>query len=148
MAPEQVMRRKVGRRSDLYALGCTAYSLLTGRPPFDHPSSKQMLTAHVREEAPSIRSAGAKVPQELERLVAKMLAKLPKDRPHSAQDVVDALNRLESGMAIQPTRALRARRTRRQRSRSSSRRYGTFLVVILLGVAMAAVAALAWWKSR
>ncbi len=148
MAPEQVMRRKVGRRSDLYALGCTAYSVLTGRPPFDHPSSRQMLAAHVREPAPSIRSQGVKVPQELERLVSRMLAKLPKDRPQSAKDVVDALDRLESGMALQPTRALRAKRTRRQRSHSSSVRYRTFVAVVLFLIIGAAVAALAWWRLR
>jgi len=147
MAPEQVMRRKVGRRSDLYSLGCTAFSMLTGRPPFDHASSKQMLTAHVREPAPSIRSQGVKVPQDLERLVARLLAKLPRDRPHSAEDVVDALDRLESGMNLQPTRALRAKRTRRQRSRSGVVRYRSFVAVIVL-LMIAAAAALAWWRFR
>ncbi|MHC4852366.1 MAG: serine/threonine-protein kinase [Planctomycetota bacterium] len=143
MAPEQVMRRKVGRRSDLYSLGCFAFSMLTGRPPFDYPSSKQMLAAHVREPAPSIRSQGVKVPQELERLMGRLLAKLPAERPYCAKDVIDALDRLESGASMQPTRALRARRTRRQRSRSSSSRVMAVVVVIvvlLIGVA----AAFAW----
>ena len=112
MAPEQILRRKVGKRSDLYSLGCSAFAVLTGRAPFNYGSSKQMLRAHVRETVPSIRSQDIKVPQDLERLIARLLAKDPADRPKTAQDVIDVLDRLESGAPRQPTRALRARRAR------------------------------------
>ncbi len=147
MAPEQILHHKVGKRSDLYSLGCFAFSVLTGRPPFDYASSKQMLAAHVREAAPSIRSKGVRVPQELERLVGRLLAKQPAGRPQSAEDVVAALDRLESGNPRQPTRALRARRTRRQKTKTSSlRAMGVFAVILILLIAVTAL--FAWRYLR
>ncbi|NNK47743.1 MAG: serine/threonine protein kinase, partial [Gemmatimonadetes bacterium] len=86
MAPEVALgNRPVDRRADLYALGCVAYWLLTGRTPFEAPTAVAMLMQHVQDDvrAPSEVSELA-IPPELDRIVLDCLAKHPDDRPNDA----------------------------------------------------------------
>ena len=90
MSPEQGRGELVDARSDLYALGCILYVLITGRPPFlGSPSS--VLKAHRTEppEPPSRLVAG--VPAEIDQLVLSLLAKEPRDRIGFADDVARRL---------------------------------------------------------
>jgi serine/threonine-protein kinase len=78
----------VDARSDLYALGCVAYWLLTGKLVFDERTPVAMILAHLKNEPvpPSLRSE-LPIPPELERLVLDLLAKDPEQRPASAEEV-------------------------------------------------------------
>lgn len=82
----------IDARSDLYALGCVAYWLLTGHLVFDAPSPLKMVVAHatLTPEAPSARTE-LDVPEELDRIVLKCLAKEPADRYQSALELAAAL---------------------------------------------------------
>lgn len=95
MAPEQWEdTHAAGEAADLYALGCTLYFLLTGKPPFGsdrHSTIARKMHAHLAEPAPSLRSARPDVPLELDVLCNRLLAKEPKGRPASAADVATAL---------------------------------------------------------
>src|SRR5262249_26035325 len=84
MAPEQ-WRGQVVRQTDIYALGCMLYEMITGVPPFVG-SFPEMATAHADLLPPPISEIRA-VPAELERLVSRMLAKDPGMRPRSMADV-------------------------------------------------------------
>jgi serine/threonine-protein kinase len=90
MSPEMAAGRMVDARADLYALGCVAYWLLTGTPVFDTTTHTpmQLLAEHMKTqpEAPSHR-LGAPLPEELEALVLRLLAKNPADRPRSALEL-------------------------------------------------------------
>jgi eukaryotic-like serine/threonine-protein kinase len=82
IAPEQARDSDdAGWPSDVYSLGCIAFELLTGKPPFQGETMMEMFTAHVTEQpvAPSTRAP--EVPDEIDELVLKMLAKNPLDRP-------------------------------------------------------------------
>ena len=82
MAPEQAMGRPdLDHRIDLYALGCVAYTLLTGRPPFEDSSGVAVMVAHAKTpvDPPSRYQAGAS-PDDLEQVVLRCLEKLPGDR--------------------------------------------------------------------
>lgn len=87
VAPEQALGLALDARSDLYALGITAFQLLTGRLPFSAPSSTAILRKQVFEEAPHVRAEVPEVPRALDSLVADLLAKKPGDRPSTAAEV-------------------------------------------------------------
>lgn len=93
VAPEQALGQSVGAAADLYALGITAFLLLTGRPPFSAGSNTAVMRRQVFDEAPPVGTE-ADVPRALERLVGALLAKRPRDRPASASAVRDALEGL------------------------------------------------------
>src|SRR5262249_29144267 len=80
MPPEQALGPIVDARSDIYALGATAYFLLTGRPPFDRQTLAALLAAHAREPAEPPSSIAADIPGDLERVVLRCLEKDPDDR--------------------------------------------------------------------
>ncbi|MBT8495604.1 MAG: serine/threonine protein kinase [Deltaproteobacteria bacterium] len=91
MAPEQV--RGVGDvpSIDIYALGCIAYQLLTGRPPFVG-RNMQVLHSHVSERpSPLCEYTDEELPEELEDLVMRCLRKRPETRPHSGATVANIL---------------------------------------------------------
>ena len=95
MAPEMANGEPIDRRADLYALGCVAYWLLTGHLLFDADSPLRMLIQHIQASPvpPGIRS-GRPIPPALEALVMRCLAKKPSDRPASADEILESLDRL------------------------------------------------------
>ena len=106
MAPEMALGETVDGRTDLYALGCVAYYLLTGALVFDGDTGLQMMAKHLRAEPipPSQRTA-LPIPPALDRLVLACLAKKPEDRPQSAV----ALARSLAGVEVDPWTEERAR---------------------------------------
>jgi serine/threonine-protein kinase len=82
LAPEQVMSggRVVDQRSDLYALGAVAYYLLTGRPPFEGGDGIGVMVAHARDPVVPPSQLRADVPEDLEQVVLRCLAKDPSER--------------------------------------------------------------------
>src|SRR4029453_11251320 len=93
-SPEQVQSGRSDDRSDLYALGCCLFELLTGAPPFDGPTPFAVIRRHI-EELPRPPSAlRPEVPAELDELVLRSLAKYPHDRPQTAAELRHGLARL------------------------------------------------------
>ena len=92
MAPEQAEdTHTADHRADIYALGCTLYRLLTGKPPYQGDTHVKVLLAHIRDPIPSLREVRLDVPEELETVFQKMLAKDPADRYQSMTTVIEAL---------------------------------------------------------
>jgi serine/threonine protein kinase len=92
IAPEQAMGQPTGPRSDLYSLGCIAFELLVGGPPFaDADSSMAILLAHVNDSVPPVSSVDPAVDPRIADWVGRMTAKEPDDRPASAEDAAAEL---------------------------------------------------------
>ncbi|MEV0932966.1 ABC transporter substrate-binding protein [Streptomyces phaeochromogenes] len=93
MAPERFTRGADDGRTDVYALGCTVYEMLTGAPPFDSTSAPALMHSHVYEtpEKPSVRRPG--LAPEWDELVGRMLAKPVEERP-TAEEARAAFERL------------------------------------------------------
>ncbi|MDY3559608.1 serine/threonine protein kinase [Gemmata sp. JC673] len=101
ICPEQVRGEEMDHRGDLYSVGVMMYELLTGRLPFNGPTSMDILLAHATEYAPTFGELGLTgwVPTEIEELVFDTLAKDPADRPQTARELAErfdtALNRAQ-----------------------------------------------------
>ena len=94
IAPEQARDASlVDIRADLYSLGCTMHYLLAGRPPFVGTSLMQKLHQHQEAEPPSLRPIRSDVPEDLDELILRLLAKRPDDRPQIPLLVVTPLRR-------------------------------------------------------
>ncbi len=99
LAPEQAQNSAVDARADVYALGCTLYEALTGRVPFPYDNVARVLASHVSETPRPLWEVVPGVPQEVDALVARCLAKNPADRPRDGEELRvlldDVLARLE-----------------------------------------------------
>jgi serine/threonine-protein kinase len=107
LAPETVVGDSaIDGRSDIYALGCVAYWLLTGGLVFEEQTAMKMAIAHATQQpdAPSKRAPFA-VPAWLDELVLSCLAKDPADRPQSAFELMTAIERNSLGFAQPWSRA-------------------------------------------
>lgn len=89
MAPEQAEdAHRADHRSDIYSLGCTLYRLLASQPIFPGDSFIQVLMAHRTAPIPSLCCARRDVPESLETVFGKMVAKQPEDRYQSMSEVI------------------------------------------------------------
>ena len=94
MAPEQAMGGAVGPYTDLYALGVVLHELLSGDVPFSGSTALGVLHRHLYEPPLPVRRIRPEVPEALEALVLRLLAKDPQHRPASAQEVYEHLELL------------------------------------------------------
>ena len=106
MSPEQALGDpKLGPASDLYSLGCVLFQMVTGSPPFDGESSQQVVGKHIADPPPAAHEVNPSVPRELSAVILRCLAKQPKDRYHSAADVISALEKQPGTMRSRTTAA-------------------------------------------
>ncbi|MEW4487228.1 serine/threonine-protein kinase [Thalassoglobus sp. JC818] len=91
MAPEQASGDVSDARADIYALGCVAYYVLTGKAPFQETNAVKLLLAHAQQTPVSLRTHNPNVSEELEAIVLKCLAKNPDDRFQSVEELREAL---------------------------------------------------------
>ncbi|HSK05016.1 MAG TPA: serine/threonine-protein kinase, partial [Kofleriaceae bacterium] len=92
MAPEQAGNHDdIDARADVFALGCVLFHCLTGAPPFDGDSAVAILAKILFGEAPKVSELWPEVPEDLDALVARMLAKEPALRPSDGANLAAAL---------------------------------------------------------
>jgi len=102
MSPEQVRGEAIDQRCDLFSLGCVLYALCTGHPPFRADTSYAVLRRITDDTPRSIREVNANIPEWLEAIVMKLLAKSRGDRFETADQVAGLLERCLSHVQ-QPT---------------------------------------------
>jgi serine/threonine protein kinase/tetratricopeptide (TPR) repeat protein len=94
MSPEQARGGPIGVTSDIFALGCVLYELVTGDRPFERETPADAIAAILHESPRPIGDSGAQVPAELARFVAHCLEKQPSARFQSARDAAVAMQAL------------------------------------------------------
>lgn len=100
LSPEQARGEKVDERSDIYSAGCVLFELLTGRPPFTGDSAVSVAYQHVSEIPPAPSSIAGDVPEELDRVVLKAMAKDPGDRYTTTTLMRVDLERAGQGLSV------------------------------------------------
>jgi serine/threonine protein kinase len=94
MSPEQCRGVRVDHRADIYALGCILYELITGQTPFHGEGVGDILAAHIYAAPRSIDRFVPGAPPNVVRLVARLLAKDPADRPQTARQLIQEIDEL------------------------------------------------------
>ncbi|HEX6314622.1 MAG TPA: serine/threonine-protein kinase, partial [Gemmatimonadaceae bacterium] len=98
MSPEQAAGDpSVDHRADIYSLGCMAYELLTGKPPFADRAPARMLAAHISEAPAPLTTLRPDIPPALDQLVMRCLEKDPGARPQSGDEIVETLDSIVGG---------------------------------------------------
>jgi serine/threonine-protein kinase len=101
MAPEQGLGEAGDERSDLYSLGIILFQLVTGKLPYDADTPLAIILKHLNAPIPSVRAVNPDVPEAIERIIVKAIAKDPQDRYQTAADMIEDLSRAERGEAVQ-----------------------------------------------
>ena len=116
MSPEQARGASADTRSDIFAVGCVLYEMLTGRRAFSRPTAPETLTAILNEDPPDVSESGKQVPAGLTRLLRRCLEKNPEERLQAARDLAFDLRSILSDSEIEKTST-----SRRAEAKPSSR---------------------------
>jgi tetratricopeptide (TPR) repeat protein len=142
MSPEQAGgSSRLDGRSDIYALGCVLFEMLAGEPPFSAPTPQALAAKHLQAVPPRVRLTRGTVPEGVERVIQRALAKVPADRFESASQFGQTL--ATASRAIHNRDAISASHIPIHRS-SRALLVSLVLAVALLGVAIGRVA----WLRR
>lgn len=100
MAPEQIRGADIDARTDLYALGCVLFELLTGEPPFLGSTPAATMHMHCKSPIPRASEIALDCPASLDKLITQCLSKDPNDRPQSAAAVARVLGGVTATVTV------------------------------------------------
>jgi urea transport system substrate-binding protein len=135
MAPEQIFGGPLDARTDLYALGCVLFQMVTGKIPHEGADTRQMLEAAATHDAPDLAQTPARVPRPVAELLKQLLARDPQERPMSAEIVAARLKTLERSSLALPHGALPELTAPPPRRHTGFGVWGGALIIVLAAVA-------------
>lgn len=99
LAPEQArgLRDQIDTRTDIYSLGATLFHLVTGRPPYEGETHREIMVKHINEEVPLAHQVDPNVGEPLSLIIAKMMQKQPEQRFQTPTQLREALERAKLG---------------------------------------------------
>ena len=167
MSPEQTQAKAVDARSDIWSTGVIVYEMVAGTKPFGGTTSAHTIVQILEKEPPPLAHAGAPgVPEELQRIVAKSIAKDPDERYQTAKDMLIDLRNLKkrlelnaeiersaafgtSAIGRQPTmeQAKPARTAAPAVVTTSKANYSVVIALIVIGAAVAGIIGFNTWRA-
>src|SRR5688572_14346443 len=107
MAPEQAQGDSIDSRADIYALGIILFEMVTGRQPYEADTPMAVAIKHITDPVPQIRQRNPKLPEGMETIIQKAMAKNKNDRFSSAVEMTNALREVARNvttkLAVPPT---------------------------------------------
>jgi serine/threonine protein kinase len=91
ISPEQALNSPLDARSDIYSLGATLFTLVTGQTPFEGSPHQKLMQHQFKETASLVEKLEDRAPPVLSQIILKMMAKSPNDRYQSTTEVIEAL---------------------------------------------------------
>jgi predicted ATPase/predicted Ser/Thr protein kinase len=101
-APEQIEAKDVGVQADIYAFGGVLYQCLTAKKPYERDSEIAVMYAHMTEPPPKVTAVRSELPEALDYVIARAMAKSPDERFASCRDMIDAARAAFSATGIRP----------------------------------------------
>jgi serine/threonine-protein kinase len=105
LSPEQARGAPVTASSDLYSVGIVLYEMLTGKVPFSGDSAIEIAMKHLNDAPKPPSKIRPEIPEELDQVVLRALAKNPEDRYQTAEEFSEDLHRVEAGLPLAPETA-------------------------------------------
>jgi beta-lactam-binding protein with PASTA domain len=102
LSPEQARGAPVTASSDLYSVGIVLYEMLTGRVPFTGDSAIEIAMKHLNDWPKPPSKIRPEIPEEIDHIVLRALAKAPEERYQSAAEFIEDLERVEAGLPLAP----------------------------------------------
>jgi len=100
MSPEQIRGERVTHHADIYAIGCTFYEMLTGKPPFFYDSEYEIMEAHLKKNPPKISRIIPQTPDLIDKIIARATSKNPSERYAHCEEFLNDIEKLEKELAV------------------------------------------------
>jgi len=106
MSPEQGLGQNVDARADIYSLGIVLYEMLTGRKPFSADTPMAVIVKHINDPLPRPSKYAPGLPNTVENLILKALAKKPESRYQNMKEFVSVMEKLVAGRTLKPSQTM------------------------------------------
>jgi len=133
MSPEQIRGSEVTSRSDIYSIGCTAYEMIVGKPPFDFQSEYEVMDSHLKKSPPRVSESLTGIPEQVDKIILKALEKNPLNRYNTCEEMYNDVQELDKHVAKLYTSYFK-------RVEPKSKKYKVFSVAAFVGFAVVLIA--------